>query len=145
MYVRTHTYTYIWIHVNIYDCMYIDVYIYVHTYVYHCRYTWTKSQCAPTDIFIKSKIIYIYIQMQIHPYTWERAIEELCGRRGRRDTCAMHRFAIKEPYRVWLRLVGSIKLYVSFAKELYKRDDVLQKRPIIMCVSRTCARCIVLQ
>jgi len=30
----------------------------------------------------------------------------------------------------WLRLVGSLKLYVSFAKEPYKRDDILQTRPI---------------
>jgi len=32
----------------------------------------------------------------------------------------------------WLWLIGSIKLYVSFAKEPYKRDDILQKRPIIL-------------
>jgi len=32
----------------------------------------------------------------------------------------------------WLRLVGSLKLLVSFAKEPYKRDDILQKRPIIL-------------
>jgi len=32
----------------------------------------------------------------------------------------------------WLRLVGSLKLQVSFAKELYKRDDILPKRPIIL-------------
>ena len=32
----------------------------------------------------------------------------------------------------WLWLVGSIKSYVSFAKETYKRDDILQKRPIIL-------------
>jgi len=31
----------------------------------------------------------------------------------------------------WLRLVGSLKYQVSFAKEPYKRDDILQKRPII--------------
>ena len=31
----------------------------------------------------------------------------------------------------WLRLVGSIKSWVSFAKEPYKRDAILQKRPII--------------
>jgi len=31
----------------------------------------------------------------------------------------------------WLRLVGSLKLQVSLAKEPYKRDDILQKRPII--------------
>ena len=32
----------------------------------------------------------------------------------------------------WLRLVGSLKLQVSFTKEPYKRDNVLQKRPIIL-------------
>jgi len=33
-------------------------------------------------------------------------------------------------YLGWLWLVGSIKLQVSFAKEPYKRDDILQKRNI---------------
>jgi len=32
----------------------------------------------------------------------------------------------------WLRLVDSLKLWVSFTKEPYKRDDILQKRPIIL-------------
>ena len=32
----------------------------------------------------------------------------------------------------WLRLVGSLKLYVSFAKEPYKIDCILQQRPIIL-------------
>jgi len=32
----------------------------------------------------------------------------------------------------WLRLVGSIQLYVSFAKEPYNRDNILQKRPITL-------------
>ena len=32
----------------------------------------------------------------------------------------------------WLRTVDSLKLQVSFAKEPYKRDDILQKRPIIL-------------
>jgi len=32
----------------------------------------------------------------------------------------------------WLRLVGSLKVQVSFAKEPYKRDYLLQKRPIIL-------------
>ena len=35
-------------------------------------------------------------------------------------------------YMGWLRLVGSLKLYVSFAKEPYKRNDILHKRPIIL-------------
>jgi len=32
----------------------------------------------------------------------------------------------------WRWLVGSIELWVSFAKETYKRDYILQKRPIIL-------------
>ena len=32
----------------------------------------------------------------------------------------------------WLRLVGSLKSDVSFAKEPYKRDDILQQRPIFL-------------
>ena len=32
----------------------------------------------------------------------------------------------------WLRLVGSLKLQFSFAKEPYKRDYILQKRPVIL-------------
>ena len=34
----------------------------------------------------------------------------------------------------WLQLVGSIKLQVSFAKEPYKRDDILQERHIILSI-----------
>jgi len=32
----------------------------------------------------------------------------------------------------WLRLVGSLKLQVTFAKEPYERDDILQQRPVIL-------------
>ena len=32
-----------------------------------------------------------------------------------------------------------MKLYVSFAKEPYKRDDILQKRPIILSILLTVA------
>jgi len=32
----------------------------------------------------------------------------------------------------WLRVVGSFKLWVSFAKEPYERDDILQKRRVIL-------------
>ena len=32
----------------------------------------------------------------------------------------------------WLRLVGSLKLQVSFANEPYERDYILRKSPIIL-------------
>jgi len=39
----------------------------------------------------------------------------------------------------WLWLVGSIKLQVSFAKEPYERDNILQKRLIILSILLTTA------
>jgi len=39
----------------------------------------------------------------------------------------------------WLWLVGSIKLQVFFAKEPYKTDDILQKKPIILSILLTVA------
>jgi len=50
-------------------------------------------------------------------------------------TCVWHDGLYNEStyirYMGWLRLVGSLKSWVSFAKEPYKRDDILQKIPII--------------
>jgi len=37
----------------------------------------------------------------------------------------------------WLRIVGSIKLYVSCAKEPCKIDNILQKRPVILSILLT--------
>ena len=39
----------------------------------------------------------------------------------------------------WLQLVGPIKLQVSFAKEPYKRDDILLKRHVILSILLTVA------
>jgi len=44
----------------------------------------------------------------------------------------------------WLPFVGSLKLYVSFAKEPYKRDDSLQKRPTILCITTPCITTLVM-
>ena len=48
------------------------------------------------------------------------------------DTCDMFMHASLWIHMGWLHLVGSFKIWVSFAKEPYKRDPVLQKRPIIL-------------
>ena len=40
----------------------------------------------------------------------------------------------------WLQLVGSIKLQVAFAKESHKRDNIVQKRPIIFYFDVWCCR-----
>jgi len=53
-------------------------------------------------------------------------------------TCIMHcecvcfRLSPVISHMGWLWLVGPIKLHVSIAKEPYKKDDILQKRPMIL-------------
>ena len=43
----------------------------------------------------------------------------------------------------WQQLVGTLKLQVSFAKEPYQRDGILQKRLIItLCLSHKHACCV---
>jgi len=61
----------------------------------------------------------IYMCYMTHPYMWNDSIIH------------MKLYAWKSTMG-WLRWVGSLKLQVSFAKEPYKTDDILQKRPIIL-------------
>ena len=47
----------------------------------------------------------------------------------------------------WLRVVASLQLFSSFAKELYKRDHILQKRPfisrsLIIVATPICVLCV---
>jgi len=53
-----------------------------------------------------------------------------CDQHNPVDMCLGHKRDNNRDVR-WLRLVGSLILQVSFAKEPYKRDDILQKRPMI--------------
>jgi len=71
----------------------------------------------------------------LKPLTKERWISELRLDMIKRDNAqiTLNEEAGRAPRCMgWLRLVGSLKLQVSFAKETYKRDYVLQKRPIIL-------------
>ena len=42
----------------------------------------------------------------------------------------------------WCRLEGCLKLHVSFAKEPYKRDHILQKRPTILSGIPEMSQCV---
>ena len=44
----------------------------------------------------------------------------------------------------WLRLVGSLKLLVSFAKEPYKRDDIHMNQGDELCLDVSCLMCRVM-
>ena len=62
----------------------------------------------------------------------------LCNTRPLSPALTNTRHKISSPYSRsiqtmgWLRLVDSLKSKVSFAKEPYKRDYILQKRPMIL-------------
>jgi len=110
-----------------------------HTYViyvcYESRHTWLIQVCVCHDLneswhtYIRSvpaqsdlergppdslhtKNTYIHTHTYIH---------------ANMHACNIH----ADMHMGWLRLVGSLKLQVSFAKEPSKRDYILQKRPIV--------------
>ena len=58
-------------------------------------------------------------------------VSESCHRNNRITSSAKSKTTCFNVMR-WLRIVGSLKLQVSSAKEPYKRDYILQKRPIIL-------------
>ena len=94
------------IHVYIYDIYIYMIYIHIYICMRHvCIYD------IYTYMYIYIYDIYIY-ETCIHMYDCACA-----------STCLDMR---------WLRLVGSLKSQVSFTKEPYNRDDILQKRPIIL-------------
>ena len=79
--------------------------------------------------------VYIYIDVRIHIYIFVH----IATRQGLIHTNIDRGeyIQIQPDARImlpmsWLRLVGSLKLWVSFAKKPYKRNQVLQKRPIIL-------------
>ena len=79
-----------------------------HSYVWHDSFLHTYCDVTNLDETVQTRDALVY-----HPYRMSQVVEGMC-------TIG------------WLRLVGASKLYVSFAKEPYKRDDILQKRPTII-------------
>jgi len=109
-----------------------------YTYIYTYDMTPTQQRVSFTYTYI---YIYIYIYM-----TWYLRSREYLSRMHiyKHTTWHLHSTECLSPIHIhihmgWLQLVGSIKLYVSFAKEPYKRDDILQKRPVILSILLTVA------
>ena len=79
-------------------------------------------------IYLLPRHVYICIHIlsrHVHIYTYCLGVctyEHIYCRANRASSKAMG----------WLRLVGSLKLYVSVAKEPYTRDYILQKRPTVL-------------
>ena len=126
--MHTYLYLYIYIYTHMYICMYICIFIYIFIYIYMCIYIHTHIYTYTTYILIHAQIFTNHeAHMSVYLYGSGRQLE--ISMRIIHFHVSLSIFA--HLHKGWLRLVGSIKLYVSFAKEPYKRDDILQKRPTI--------------
>ena len=94
---------------------------------------------SPNDVCVLSAWLAIPPGKGRAHRTHHKQIEYWCvGRRKRYPEwshCCSYRVMVRDVCCLWwgmgwLWLVGSIKIQVSFAKEPYKRDDILQKSPI---------------
>jgi len=74
--------------------------------------------------------VFICVTFSTHTYVWHDRCNTLQHTATHSDDESQ--IWIAAMYMGWLRLVNTLKLYVSFAKEPYKKDDILQKRPIIL-------------
>ena len=93
------------------DSMTCDTYIHIHVCIHVCIHVY----------------VYVYIFMYIYVCIYSCIYIYVCIHVPLHDLRHMG----------WLQSVASIKLYVSFAKEPYKRDNILQKRPIILSILLT--------
>jgi len=83
--------------------------------MYVCAYVYVYTH-------IKKKSLHIYKHIYIHIYTYiHLTTKAVCTSRANR---AIH---IVRPF-------STVKSHVSFAKEPYKRDNILQKRPVILSI-----------
>jgi len=100
-----------------------NMHTYSHTYMHGYKNTYVY---ANTHTCIQ---ICIHTNMQTYIHTYIHANIQTCIH------ICIHAYVDMG----WLWLIGSIKFQVSFAKEPYKTDDILQKRPMILSILLTVA------
>jgi len=108
-----HTYEWVTSHIWVSRLSCLHIYTYAHT---HTR---THTHTLSLSLSLS--------HTHTHTHTHVRGRTE-----GGDEKCIYHNLTTCLPGMGWLRLVGSLKLQVSFAKEPYKTDDIVQKRPLIL-------------
>jgi len=142
MQILTYTYTYIYIYICAYTRILCVFMIYKHIHSAHTRRGQTYPNVSYINIYTylagishviplyhtftsntcnKCNMAYIHVRIRTHLWVFITSSTILLLDMG------------------WLRSVGSFKLQVSCAKEPYKRDDILKKRPIILRSLQTVA------
>jgi len=117
MHVHSYTYTYTYLRIRIHTFTYKYTYTCMHMHMYNvcictCTYTFTHA----------------HTHARTHTHTHKHTDSQV----DQKLFWSIWLFWSTWLPMGWLRLVCSFKLQVSFAKEPYKRDDILQKRPIIL-------------
>jgi len=135
-YIRIHTYIHVYIHIYRYIQIFIHMYMYIcmytriHICIHICIYTYTHThinECKFMKICPVHLHIYMHIYMCLHIY-----FEVYMGMRDTRIlTPSLVRMEHVNKTMRWLRLVCSLKLQVSFAKEPYERDLYSAKETIL--------------
>jgi len=159
VYIYIHmVHTYLDIYMNMCVCMYIYMFVRVYIYVCVCMCVYVcvyahLSQVLPFAghfTLLCNICICMYINVQVdiyahkHTFRTQHYIMWLPAQFGSLD-CRFHKsinYTDKTQNNVamrWLWSVWSIKSQVSFAKEPYKQDDILQKRPVISSILLTVA------
>jgi len=109
-----HMYLYMYIYIYLSTCVYIHIYHNAHTNMWcvMCGQALTSSHVNKDRTIFRVIVSFIGL---------------FCKRDLKVCVCVLYCVCMG-----WLRLVGSLKLQVSFAKEPIERVDILQKRPIFV-------------
>ena len=127
LYTRRQGVSLIYIYIYIYRYIQIDRQIdrYICAYIYQFENVlYTRRQGRSLIYIYKYRYISIQINIYVHIY--------ISSRMSYTPGVKVYHRQILKPHIHYLRLVGSLKSQVSFAKKPCKRDYILQKRPTIL-------------
>ena len=145
IYIYTYTYYIYVIYIHIYIHTY-DIYTCIHTYIYYHTYIYICTRYALVNEVSNQQAQNPYFYMGQNPFFWYFCM----GQNPYSNPYFGAQIPISFEYQVfpisrrkppifvraiimrWLRFVGSLKTQVSFAKEPYKRDYILQKRHVFV-------------
>ena len=138
-------YTYIYMHNNVYMlihttficvniCICVLAHTHIHTYICECRCMCISTRAGdprvntPKCVAVCCSVLpCVAVCCSVYSYMNGWCVFWVYSQMSRLNHRSVPRVNMG-----WLWWVGSIKLKVSFAKEPYKRDDILQNRPIIL-------------
>ena len=150
-YIHMYIYMYIYIYICIYVSIYIHIYIYIYIYIYihECMYIYThihinthhrdwhycdniiEPNTLCSDFKTKATGLLSLSPSPVHAFSRKHTLLHTFSHYLIRSFFLARYHDFRTKARCSLSHTHTLNLQVSFAKEPYKRDDILQKRPII--------------